>query len=161
MRSKSHAPWNGERRLPYDRLRVGYQAMGEDRKHEGAQLLKHHPISSKLTRKDNMSTHTENTCFRCRTDCVPVSNLSADEPNPDGSAVSFICVGYNKRETRTVPQDRFTFCWKNSAVDERGHWDKRDLLDTMSVIAQALSTDENIRLNEGMTEDEMQQADMC
>lgn len=41
-------------------------------------------------------------------------------------------------------------------IDERGHWDKRDLLDTMSVIAQALSTDENIRVNEGLDEAGMQ-----
>lgn len=61
---------------------------------------------------------------------------------------------------RTVPGDRFTLCWKNSAVDERGHWDKRDLLDTMSVIAQALSTDENIRVNEGLDEAGMQQVNM-
>lgn len=38
------------------------------------------------------------------------------------------------------------------------HWDRRDLLDTMSVIAQALSTDENIRVSSGMTEAEMNAA---
>ena len=107
-----------------------------------------------------MTTQTENQCFRCRTDCVPVSNLSADEPAPDGMPASFVCVGFNRMVDRTVPADRFTFCWKNSAVDERGHWDKRDLLDTMSVIAQALSTDENIRVSNGFSEQDMQQVDM-
>ncbi|MBT2300347.1 hypothetical protein J7E70_07705 [Variovorax paradoxus] len=102
-----------------------------------------------------MSTVTENNCMRCRTDCVPLANLSAD-----GEGTSFVCVGLNRKEDRTVMEDRFTLCWKNSAVDERGHWDKRDLLDTMSVIAQALSTDENIRVSNNFTELDMQQANM-
>lgn len=100
-----------------------------------------------------MSTMTENRCMRCRTDCTPLANLSADE-----AGGSFVCVGYNRPEDRTVPGDRFTLCWKNDAVDERGHWDRRDLLDTLSVIGQALSTDENIRVNSGMTDDEMNAA---
>lgn len=107
-----------------------------------------------------MSTQTENQCFRCRADCVPLSNLSADQPTPDGSApASFVCVGLNRKEDRTVPADRFTLCWKNGAVDERGHWDKRDLLDTMSVIAQALSTDENIRVSNSFSEQDMNETD--
>ncbi len=104
-----------------------------------------------------MSTQTENHCFRCRTDCVPVANLSADEGTPPAS---FICVGYNRPQDRVVPADRFTLCWKNDAIDERGHWDRRDLLDTMSVIAQALSTDENMRVSTGMTEEQLQAAEM-
>lgn len=102
-----------------------------------------------------MGTATENRCFRCRTDCVPLANLSASV-----DASSFVCVGLNRKEDRAVPQDRFTLCWKNDAVDERGHWDKRDLLDTMSVIAQALSTDENIRVSNDFTEADMQQVNM-
>jgi hypothetical protein len=97
-----------------------------------------------------MSTVTENRCMRCRSDCTPLANLAADE-----AAESFICVGYNRPADRTVAADRFTLCWKNGAVDERGHWDRRDLLDTLSVIGQALSTDENIRVSSGMTDDEM------
>lgn len=102
-----------------------------------------------------MSTATENTCLRCRQDCTPLANVSAD-----GDGKSFVCVGLNRKEDRSVPADRFTLCWKNDVVDERGHWDKRDLLDTMSVIAQALSTDENIRVSNGFTESDMQQVDM-
>ena len=102
-----------------------------------------------------MSTQTENACLRCRADCVPLANLSAD-----GEGKSFVCVGLNKKESRTVMQDRFSLCWKNSMVDEFSHWDKRDLLDTMSVIAQALNTDENIRVNNNFTELDMQQVDM-
>lgn len=99
-----------------------------------------------------MSTVTENQCLRCRTDCTPVANLSSDTENK-----SFVCVGLNRPQDRVVMQDRFTLCWKNDVIDERGHWDKRDLLDTMSVIAQALSTDENIRVNQGVDEVGMQQ----
>lgn len=102
-----------------------------------------------------MSTQTENQCLRCRTDCTPAANISSD-----GEGKSFICVGWNHPKDRTVPADRFTLCWKNGAVDERGHWDKRDLLDTMSVIAQALSTDENVRVNEGLDEDGMREVNM-
>lgn len=108
-----------------------------------------------------MGTKTEDgVCFRCREDCVALANLSADEPTPDKMPVSFVCVGLNRKEDRSVPQDRFTLCWKNSAIDERGHWDKRDLLDTMSVISQALSTDENILVSNGFSEHDMQQVDL-
>jgi hypothetical protein len=99
-----------------------------------------------------MSTQTQNACLRCLKDCTPLANLSSDE-----QAKSFVCVGLNHPQSRTVPQDRFTLCWKNNVIDERGHWDKRDLLDTASVILQALSTDENIRVNQGVEESGMQQ----
>ncbi len=100
-----------------------------------------------------MGTTTENQCLRCRSDCTPIANLSADE-----EAKSFVCVGYNRPEDRDVAGDRFTLCWKNSVVDERGHWDRRDLLDTLSVIGQALSTDENIRVSRGITDQEMNES---
>ena len=102
-----------------------------------------------------MGTMTENRCMRCRTDCTPAANLSAD-----GEGTSFVCVGWNRPQDRTVTTDRFTLCWKNNVVDERGHWDKRDLIDTMSVIAQALSVDENVRVNEGLDENGMCQVNM-
>jgi hypothetical protein len=101
-----------------------------------------------------MTTNTKEQCLRCRTDCVPLANISSDEGQQ-----SFICVGLNSKESRSIPQDRFTLCWKNDQVNERGHWDKRDLMDTMSVIAQALSTDENIRVNNNFDEAQMQQVD--
>ncbi|MDH1107313.1 hypothetical protein QMA71_04550 [Pseudomonas otitidis] len=93
------------------------------------------------------------TCPR-NLDCTPLQNVIAT----DGG--SFICVGYNRPVTRVVPQDRFCHCWKNDAVDEHGHWDKHDLLDTLSVITTALSIDENIRLGENLTEDDMNRIDL-
>lgn len=98
-------------------------------------------------------------CPRKRTDCLPVQNVLADELKDDEPA-SFVCVGYNQPSTREVPGDRFTLCWKNDVTDERGHWDRRDILDTMSVMATALSIDENIRVGEGMSEDDMNAADL-
>lgn len=107
-----------------------------------------------------MSTATEGRCFRCLSNCTPIANLSSDDPTADGRPASFVCVGYNRPADRAVPADRFTLCWKNRAIDERSHWDKRDLLDTMSVIAQALSTDENLRVSNGFTEADLQQVEM-
>lgn len=92
-------------------------------------------------------------CPRGRTDCAPLSNQVAD----DGG--SLICVGYNRPEDRSVPGDRFTHCWRNDAVDERGHWDRRDLIDTVMIMTHALSLDENLRVAEGMTEEEMNEAE--
>ena len=102
-----------------------------------------------------MTTKNENVCFRNRTDCTPVANLCTEVDAND-----FICVGWNSPESRAIQSDRFTLCWKNDVIDERGHWDKRDLLDTMSVISQALSIDENVRVNEGIDELTMQQVNM-
>lgn len=101
-----------------------------------------------------MGNQTKNKCLRGLDDCTPLANISESE-----ECASFVCVGYNKKEDRELEQDRFTLCWKNDVVDEHGHWDKRDLLDTQSVIAQALSTDENIRVNEEFSEQEMRKAD--
>jgi hypothetical protein len=88
-------------------------------------------------------------CPRGRDDCTPLANLMADDQG------SFICVGYNQPEHREVTGDRFTHCWKNDVTDERGHWDRRDLIDTISVMSQALSIDENIRTNNGWSDDQM------
>jgi hypothetical protein len=98
-----------------------------------------------------MTTDTQNSCPRCYKHCKPLSNISSDGDTP-----SFICVGWNMLEDRQIPQDRFTLCWKNSEIDQEDHWDKRDLLDTASVILQALSIDENVRVREKMTEEDMQ-----
>jgi len=101
-----------------------------------------------------MGTFTVNKCLRCRTDCIALANISSDSEEK-----SFICVGYNKPEGREIKNDRFTLCWKNNVIDERGFWDRRDLLDTQSVIAQALSIDENIKVSDELTDDEMNEID--
>ncbi len=97
------------------------------------------------------------TCPRSRDDCTPISNIASDSTR-DREPESFICVGYNRPEDREEHVDRFTLCWKNEAVDERSHFDKRDLTDTMCVLAGALSVDENIKDAEGMTDEDMNAA---
>jgi hypothetical protein len=58
-----------------------------------------------------------------------------------------VCCGHIEKDYRTIPQDRFRVCWKNVDVDEMGDYDRRDLTDTLSVIAQALSVDANVEAN--------------
>lgn len=93
------------------------------------------------------------TCLR-QLRALPLQNIIAT------SGESFICVGYNHPKERQVPQDRFCHCWKNNSADEHGHWDRRDLIDTVAVMTTALSIDENIRVNEKMTEVQMNKADL-
>lgn len=93
------------------------------------------------------------TCMRAQR-AMPLQNIIAT------SGESFICVGYNHPADRAVTQDRFCHCWKNNVTDEHGHWDKRDLLDTIAIMTTALSIDENIRISEKMTEAQLNKADM-
>jgi len=71
-------------------------------------------------------------------DCQPYAQIQS---NCGGS---FICCGLNSPEQRAEPQDKFRVCWKNEVIDEMTDWDRRDLTDTISVMAQALSVDANI-----------------
>lgn len=93
------------------------------------------------------------TCLR-NLRAVPLQNIIAT------SGESFICVGYNHRANRASAQDRFCHCWKNDVTDEHGHWDRRDITDTISVMATALSIDANIMASEKMTEAQMNKADL-
>jgi len=93
------------------------------------------------------------TCLR-HLRALPLQNIIAT------SGESFICVGYNHPKERQVPQDRFCHCWKNNSADEHGHWDRRDLIDTVAVMTTALSIDENIRVSEKMTEAQMNREDL-
>lgn len=81
-------------------------------------------------------------CLRQLDTCEPFAQIVAD------NAASFICMGENDGTERVHKQDCYTMCWKNSEVDEIGHWDKRDLTDTASVILQGLSIIENRAYND-------------
>lgn len=74
-------------------------------------------------------------------DCEPYAQIKSR------CGESFICCGLNSPEERTFPQDKFRVCWKNSEIDDMSDWDRRDLIDTISVMAQALSVDANIEVN--------------
>ena len=92
-----------------------------------------------------MAIHLPEKCLRLRCDCSPLAQLAADEPtDQDGEPLDFICVGKNDGSDRTMPQDEYTLCWKSKHIDDRTHWDKRDLTDTASVIVQALSVIGNL-----------------
>jgi hypothetical protein len=81
-------------------------------------------------------------CPRKRDDCTSLSQIISD------CKTSFICCGHNDPESRTVSGDNFRFCFKNNVIDEISDWDERDLKDTISVMAQALSVDGNMKINE-------------
>lgn len=77
-------------------------------------------------------------CLRDRGDCRPLAQVASE------GLESFICCGHNMAVSRSIPTDRFRVCWKNDQVDELSDWDERDMKDTISVLAQALSVDENM-----------------
>ena len=88
-----------------------------------------------------MPIYLPESCPRSRTDCEPLSQILSD----DGS--SFICCGINDGSSRVYPSDGFRHCWKNAHVDELSDWDSRDIIDTISVLSQALSVKENRESN--------------
>lgn len=96
----------------------------------------------------------ENSCIRGRTDCTALSSQVSE------CGGSFFCVGYNAKKTRVVKGDRFTCCFKNDTIDDRGHWDKRDLLDQVMVMTHALSIDQSIMVNECIDDNGMNEANL-
>ena len=77
-------------------------------------------------------------CLRNLSDCSPLSQIVSDCGN------SFICCGINDINSRAVEQDMFRVCWKNTVINDRTDWDRRDITDTISVLAQALSINANM-----------------
>lgn len=82
-------------------------------------------------------------CPRGRTDCQPLAQVISDGDDP-----TFICCGRNDGTSRPVPEDCFTLCTKSvqgdhpSGTDIITYCDQRDLLDTIGVVARALSFDQ-------------------
>ena len=74
-------------------------------------------------------------CLRGFSSCQPLAQIASDDRR------SFICCGHNDESTRQEPQDRFRVCWHNDVIDEMSDWDETDMLDTVSVLSQALSAD--------------------
>ena len=73
-------------------------------------------------------------CPRKLTDCQPYAQIISDV-----KPISFFCCGENDGTGRVVEQDKYTLCFKNDAIDELTHNDKRDLTHMASVIIQALA----------------------
>ena len=80
-----------------------------------------------------MSIQLPQTCPRGLSDCRPLSQVVSD----DGS--SYICCGCSDPSTRSVQSDDVRHCWKNDAVDSMTDFDRRDVIDTISVLSGALS----------------------
>ncbi len=77
-------------------------------------------------------------CPRELTDCLPLSRVASPEYE------SFMCCGETTEGQRTVPDDRFRLCilsTHRSGVDLTVNLDKRDVIDTASVLLGALSYD--------------------
>lgn len=89
-------------------------------------------------------------CFRGLRECCPISAIESDDTNPEtGMPLSFICMGKHNGSFAKPDrkQDEYTVCWHNDQIDTRDCWDRRDIVDTISVFAQGLSALENIALN--------------
>ncbi len=78
-------------------------------------------------------------CPRGRTDCEALARIDDDEGG------GFTCCGRNDGSNRCEPLDEFRVCFRNDVIDEMTDYDRRDLIDTASVLIQALSADENMR----------------
>jgi len=85
-----------------------------------------------------MPLYLPDKCLRGLDNCEPYAQIEAD----DGR--SFICMGKNDGTTSKYAQDEFTVCWKNDDVDECSNWDRRDIIDTISVLSQGMSVHENV-----------------
>jgi len=86
--------------------------------------------------------------MRGRKDCRPIANIVSDE-----EPLTFICCGENDGKTREYQQDKYRICIKDRcSYGTRQDVDKRDIIDEMSVLAQALSVIENTELNTESTD---------
>jgi len=100
-------------------------------------------------------------CPRGLTNCEAISNIVSDDQFPQ-EFKSFFCVGYNET-TRAVHQDRFRQCWftcNGTDRDDMSDNDRRDFIDMIAVISRALSVDENIRVHDELTDEEMNDTDL-
>ena len=77
-------------------------------------------------------------CPKGLCDCSPLAQIVSDD------GVSFICSGHNDGTNRVINADRFRVCFKNDQIDDMTDFDDRDMIDTISVMSQALSADANM-----------------
>lgn len=95
-----------------------------------------------------MPIELPNTCPRGLTGCQPLANIVSDGDDP-----SFVCVGANSDIDRSIPSDVLRRCVRSSAgVDSQENCNRRDLVDEVSVVAQALSVIENTTVAQAASE---------
>ena len=101
-------------------------------------------------------------CPRGLSNCEPLSNIVSDDSLPVENR-SFLCVGYNQAKERAFHQDRFRNCISSGNGEQNNYMadcDRRDLIDLVAVIGRALSIDENIRVYDKKTDEEMNDTDL-
>ena len=70
-----------------------------------------------------------------------ISQLQADDLGKNGKPLSYVEV-YRKKhdcDDKRCQQDIFRLVWHNDQIHEITDWDERDVIDTISVLSQALS----------------------
>jgi hypothetical protein len=82
-------------------------------------------------------------CF-CDEECIPLSQMVST----DGESYLTVCerLSFEDDDERTL-NDKYIVRFKNDQIDDVQYYDKRDLIDTISVLAQAVSVIENMEIN--------------
>ena len=82
-------------------------------------------------------------CF-CNEPCNPLSQIVAS----DGFSYLTVCERLENDGTERDRQDKYVVRFKNDVIDDTQVYDKRDLIDTLSVFAQAVSIIQNMEEHE-------------
>ena len=85
-------------------------------------------------------------------DCIAVPPDEATEEqlnNLEFKPKSFVCCGILKEIDEELPQDCYTFCFKNAVTDEMTHNDEQDLTHMVKVISTTLAVTATRRVNSG------------
>jgi len=92
--------------------------------------------------------HLPEKCCRNEDDkCNPLSQIASDDLDEKGQPFSFMCCGCLDSDYSADYDepgvDKYVFCFKNDEVDEKGYYDYRDMIDTVSVLVQGISIIQN------------------
>ena len=94
----------------------------------------------------HMGIARPHSCLRGCTDCMPLASM-VTKWGDEAKDRAFICIGENDGTNRVWPGDELRHCFKNDVIDTTEDWDRRDVVDTVSVLMQGLSMHDNMRLN--------------
>lgn len=79
-----------------------------------------------------------NECL-CDEPCQPLSQIISS----DGGSYITVCERLTEGTTEREKNDKYIVRFKNDLIDDVQYYDKRDLIDTASVLMQAVSIIEN------------------
>lgn len=77
-------------------------------------------------------------CF-CDEPCQPLSQVISDNKK----SYITVCRRRKRGKTKRSKQDRYIVTFKNDVIDDVQYYDKRDLIDTATVLLEAVSIIEN------------------